>query len=181
MTRQLMVADACSIMNFAAVDRMGLFQAVMRGRGRWTQAVEGEIRRYASTPEFRWLSDLLDGGWLGAAIELDRDDDRTAVEDIRMALGGIPSKPLRHLGEAESIRAIQSRGELAGAFFLTDDGDAAYLARHRGITVVNTRWLMTDAYSVGDLACPEPYEILTTMRAAGRRIGLPASHIEICP
>ena len=95
-----MVVDACSIMNFAAVNRMPLFETAMRGRGRWTQAVEGEIRRHANTLEFRHLSALLRGGWLGEAIELDSDADRVAVEDIRMALGGIPSEPLRHLGEA---------------------------------------------------------------------------------
>jgi hypothetical protein len=176
-----MVVDACSIMNFAAVDRMGLFQTALRGRGRWTQAVEGEIRRHANTLEFRRLSLLLNGRCFGEAIELDSDDDRNAVEDIRMALGGIPAKPLRHLGEAESIRAIQCRSDLAGAIFVTDDGDATYLARHRGIRVRDTRWLVTEAYSMGDLQCPEPYEILKMMREAERAVDLPGSHKEVCP
>jgi hypothetical protein len=104
-----------------------------------------------------------------------------AVEDIRMALGGIPSEPLRHLGEAESIRAIESRADLYGAIFLTDDGDARYLAAHRGITVRNTKWLVADAYSMGDIQCPEPYEILKMMWEANRPIVLPESHKEICP
>jgi hypothetical protein len=176
-----MVVDACSIMNFAAVNRMPLFETAMRGRGRWTQAVEGEIRRHANTLEFRHLSALLRGGWLGEAIEFDSDADRVAVEDIRMALGGIPSEPLRHLGEAESMRAIESRADLYGAIFLTDDGDARYLASHRGITVRNTKWLVTDAYSMGDIQCPEPYEILKMMWEANRPIVLPESHKEICP
>jgi hypothetical protein len=34
-------------------------------------------------------------------------------------------------GEAESIRAIETRPELKGAIFLTDDGDATYLATRR--------------------------------------------------
>lgn len=101
-------------------------------RGRWTQAVQGEIRRWANTLEFRKLSALLEGGWLGEAIELDSDEDLHAVEGIRMALGGIPSAPRQHLGEAESIRAIETRPELKGAIFLTDDGDATYLATRRG-------------------------------------------------
>jgi len=176
-----MVADACSIMNFAPIDRMPLFNTVMRERGRWTQAVEGEIRRAANTLEFRHLSALLRGGWLGDAIEFDSDEDREAVEGIRMALGGVPSAPLRHLGEAESILAIETRPELKGAIFLTDDGDATYLATRRGITVKNTRWLISDAYFMGDLGCPEAYEVLKMMADAARPIVLPGSHRDICP
>jgi hypothetical protein len=67
-TLQLVVADACSIMNFAPIDRMPLLNVAMRERGRWTQAVEGEIRRSANTLEFRKLSILLQGGWLGEAV-----------------------------------------------------------------------------------------------------------------
>ena len=150
-------------------------------RGRWTQAVQGEIRRWANTLEFRKLSALLEGGWLGEAIELDSDEDLDAVEGIRMALGGIPSAPRQHLGEAESIRAIETRPELKGAILLTDDGDATYLATRRGITVKDTRWLISDAYSMGDIGCPEAYEVLKMMADAARPIKLPDSHIDICP
>ena len=59
---------------------------------------------------------------------MDSDADRTEVENIRAALGGVSTDPLKHLGEAESIRAIESCADLREAFFLTDDGDAAYLA-----------------------------------------------------
>jgi hypothetical protein len=109
-TLQLVVADACSIMNFAPIDRMPLLNVAMRDRGRWTQAVEGEIRRFANTLEFRKLSILLDGGWLGEAIELDRDEDLDAVEGIRMALGGVPSAPRQHLA-----LAFHGGSELSGA------------------------------------------------------------------
>ena len=85
MTLQLVVADACSIMNFAPIDRMPLLNVAMRERGRWTQAVQGEIRRSATTLEFRKLSTLLQSGCLGTAIELDSDEDLDAVEGIRMA------------------------------------------------------------------------------------------------
>ena len=181
MTLQLVVADACSIMNFAPIDRMPLLNVALRERGRWTQAVEGEIRRSANTLEFRKLSALLQGGWLGEPIELDSAEDLNVVEGIRMALGGVPSAPRQHLGEAESIRAIESRPELKGAIFLTDDGDATYLATRRGITVKDTRWLISDAYSMGDIGCPEAYEVLKMMTDAARPIKLPDSHIDICP
>jgi predicted nucleic acid-binding protein len=180
-TYRLMVVDTCSIMNFSAIDRMALFNTAVRGRGRWTQAVEGEVRRFVNTLAFRSLSALVRGNWLGESIELDSDQDRDAVEDIRAALGGTLAAPLQHLGEAESIRAIESVPSLKGAVFLTDDGDARYLADRRGITVKNTRWLLADAYSMGDMRCPEPFDVLGEMWDASRAVPLLESHTEICP
>jgi predicted nucleic acid-binding protein len=177
----ILVTDACSIMNFAAVDRMALLETLLRDRARYTQAVEGELRKYSNTAEFRLLKRLLDEGWLGEAIELDGRNDPREVEKIRAALGGVAAIPLQHMGEAESIRAILTRKELSEAIFLTDDGDAAYLADHRGITVKDTRWLLADAYAMGDVACPEPYDILKEMWAAGRNVSVPDSHKDICP
>lgn len=174
------MVDTCSAMNFAAVDHMPLFETALRGRGRWTQAVEGEINRNSNSLEYRSLKTLITGEWLGESIELDSDDDREAVERIRAALGGVRQEPLKHLGEAECIRAIETRPELRGAIFLTDDGDAQYLADHRGITVKDTRWLLTDAYSMGDMQCPEPYEVLKQMWDAGRNVDMPSGHKEIC-
>jgi hypothetical protein len=181
MSQRFLIADACSIINFAAVNRMPLFELSVRGRGRWTQAVAGEVRRLASRAEYRPARALLGGGCLGDPIELDRDEDRESVEDIRAALGGVASAPLKHLGEAESIHAIESRPDLAGAIFLTDDRDAAYLAAIRGIAVKNTTWLITDAYSMGDLQCPEPFNVLVEMWEAERGVALPSSHESVCP
>ena len=181
MTGQLVVVDACSAMNFAAIDRMPLFETALRARGRWTQAVEGEIHRSSNSLEFRSLKALTTGHWLDEAVELDSDGDLEAVDQIRAALGGVASEPLKHLGEAESIRAIEVRAELRGAIFLTDDGDARYIAEHHGITVKDTRWLVEDAWQMGDIRCPEPYEILVAMWQAGRNVVLPNSHRDICP
>jgi hypothetical protein len=168
-------------MNFAAVDRMALLETLLRGRARCTQAVEGELRKYSNTVEFRALKPLLDDSWLGDAIELDGRDDPVEVEKIRAALGGVAASPLQHMGEAESIRVILTRRELVGATFLTDDGDAAYLASYRGVTVKDTRWLLADACAMGDLACPEPYDILKEMWGAGRNVSVPDSHKDVCP
>jgi hypothetical protein len=167
-------------MNFAAVDRMPLFKTAMRDRGRWTQAVEGEIYLNSNSLRFRSLKTHITGAWLGDAIELDSDQDRAGVELIRAALGGVREEPLRHLGEAECIRAIETRPELRDAIFLTDDGDAQYVARHHRITVKDTRWLLTDTYSMGDMQCPEPYEVLRQMWEADRNVDLPQSHKDIC-
>jgi hypothetical protein len=58
---------------------------------------------------------------------------------------------------------------------------SAYLATRRGITVKDTRWLISDAYSMGDIGCPEAYEVLKMMADAARPIKLPDSHVDICP
>jgi hypothetical protein len=176
-----MMVDACSIINFAAINRMELFKTAMRGRGRWTQAVEGEVRRSSFGRPYQPLKKLLDGAWLGEAIELDSDEDRAAIQNIRAALGGIAAEPLKHLGEAETIRAIQSRADLRNAIFLTDDRDASYLAGNRGIMVKDTVWLMADTCSMGDMQCPEPFEVLQAMWEAERGIVLPSGHEAVCP
>ena len=173
--------DACSIINFAAINRMPLFETAMRGRGRWTQAVEGEVRRSSRGRQYQALRALLDDDYLGEAIELDSDEDRAAIQDIRAALGGVAAEPLKHLGEAETIRAIESRPDLGSAIFLTDDRDATYLARNRGIMVKDTVWLMADACSMGDMRCPEPYDVLQEMWEAERGIVLPSGHEAVCP
>ncbi len=47
--------------------------------------------------------------------------------------------------------------------------------------VKDTVWLMADAYSMGDMACPEPYDVLREMWDAGRGITRPNSHEAVCP
>ena len=168
-------------MNFAAINRMPLLKMAIRGRGRWTQAVHGEVLKYSLTRDFMALKPALEESWFGEAIELDSHADYEAIDRIRAQLGGIRAEPLKHLGEAESIRAIESRAEFAGAIFLTDDIDAARVAENHRITVKDTTWLMADAYSMGDSACPETYEVLVQMCDEGRSIRLPASHRDVCP
>lgn len=181
MSDALVVVDTCSIINFAAINRISLFELAMRDRACWTQAVAGELRRLSSRSDYRSAQAVFDGECLGAPIELGDQGDQEAVEDIRAALGGVASSPLKHLGEAESIHAIESRPELSGAIFLTDDGDATYLAARRGINVKNTAWLMADVYSAGGLRCPEPFDVLVEMWTAHRGVTVPPSHEFICP
>jgi hypothetical protein len=47
--------------------------------------------------------------------------------------------------------------------------------------VKDTRWLISDAYSMGDIGCPGAYKVLKMMADAARPIKLPDSHIDICP
>lgn len=174
----LIVADTCSLVNFAAVNRMDVVEAALRRRARWTQAVEHEVRCMAN--RYPPLTTMLTDKWFGNAIELDTDADYEEVNRIRMALGGVTANPLRHLGEAESIRAIQSRAELSGSILLTDDVSAGDFARRRGLVVWDTCLLLADAFSMAEVGCPEAYEVLLKMRQADRSVRIPADHRGVC-
>jgi predicted nucleic acid-binding protein len=181
MSQRFLVVDTCTVVNFAAINRMSLFEKATRGRGRCTQAVAEEIRRLSNRIRYQSARIALDSGCLGVPVELDNDDDREAVENIRAALGGLSSEPLRHLGEAESIHAIESRPDFEEAIFLTDDRDATYLAGKRGITVKDTAWLLSDSCAMGDMRCPEPWDVLVAMWEAEQGVVLPPSHEAVCP
>lgn len=174
----LIVADTCSLVNFAAVNRMDIVEATLRRRARWTQAVEYEVR--CMTARYPSLAPIVQDSWLGEAVELDTDADYREIDRIRTALGGTAADPLQHLGEAESIRAMQSRGELSGSILLTDDASAGDFARRKGLQVWDTCRLLADAYSMADVGCPEAYEVLHRMRQADRAVRVPANHRGVC-
>ncbi|MFE8011045.1 hypothetical protein [Streptomyces sp. NPDC057418] len=84
--------------------------------------------------------------------------------------GGIPSEPLRHLGEAEPLALIQTRKEFAGAVWITDDRDAGEYAAARAIPVKNTVTLMREAAVSGLIHHAEGHRLLLGMVADDRHI-----------
>jgi predicted nucleic acid-binding protein len=175
----LLVADTCVLISFATVHEMELLEATLRDRSHYTQAVEQELRK--STDYLPQLRPLVQGRWLGEAIELDTREDEVEVDRLRTALGGTSARPLQHLGEAESIRAITSRPYLRGAVLLTDDHDARDLARDRGVIVWDTGRVLADAHGRGDVGHPVAYDILVRMRQADRGVAVPPHCRDICP
>ena len=133
------VVDNCTLVNFAAVGQLSLLRDTLRDRGCWTQAIEYECKR--SSAYYPSLSQVLNGGWLGEAIELDSDKAIEQVENVRRALSNPRSKPTENLGEAEAIYAISAMPALAGAILLTDDTPAADHARFKGIHVMHSMHL----------------------------------------
>lgn len=125
--------DNTVLCNFAAVERLDLLRDWLRGRGRWTEAVEHEAG--LSSGHLPALREVLDGGWLGEAIEVFDDD----VEKIRRhAFGGPTAQPRKHLGEAQTCVLILNHAEFAGSWWLSDDTDAVEYAQRRGITTYRT-------------------------------------------
>jgi hypothetical protein len=174
----IIVADTCSLVNFAAVNRMDIVEATLRRRAYWTQAVEYEVN--CLTHRYAPLKAMVQGGWLGEAIELSTAEDYAEISRIRTALGGTGNNALEHLGEAESIRAMQSRVNLRGAVLLTDDGSASDFARRRNLIVWDTCRLLEDAHAMGEVGCPEAFELLKKMRSAHRNVRIPTDHHGVC-
>ena len=99
--------------NFAAVERIDLLVAWLRGRGRWCEAVHHETTRSA-----RCLSALTqltgNDSPLGNPIIIDDPSEMQKINRIReVVFGGSIDKPTQHLGEAQTcwvIDGIASHG-----------------------------------------------------------------------
>ncbi|MEU6082984.1 hypothetical protein [Streptomyces sp. NPDC047108] len=161
--------DNTVLCNFAAVSRLDVLEKILDRRGRWTEAVAFEARR-----SVRHLPDL-DGvfrdGWLGDPVEIERAGDVRRVEVIRRAVfGGHRSRPLQHLGEAQTCHVIEQWDAFQGSRWITDDREAYRYALRRGITAYQTMDLVRIAVPRGILSAPEGYGLLTAMRDAGRRL-----------
>lgn len=169
------VIDTCTILNFCSVVRLDLLDQTLRGRGRWTESVRAEVERsagYMSGVDVARL-DLLFGDALAA--------DFRSVRLVQRAISSPLDPPTKNLGEAESICVIRGLLQGQGARLLTDDFAARDYARGVGLLTWNTSELLADAYSLGDVGCPEAYELLNAMRANGREVYVPSSHNDVCP
>ena len=173
MTRHCWFPDNTVLCNFAAVDRLELLEKVLDGRGRWTQAVAAEAEQ--STRYLPRLRQLADDGWLGDPIEIDDPTETALVDRLRrVVFAGSPSRPLQHLGEAETLVVIERRAEFSGSVWITDDGEAGRYARHKGILVKNTVDIMREAVVGSLLKAREGHELLLSMGSADRHLrGVP--------
>ncbi|MCP3818411.1 hypothetical protein NLX86_09870 [Streptomyces sp. A3M-1-3] len=159
--------------NLAAVDRLSLLEKVLDGRGRWTQAVAAEAHQ--STRHWPHLRQVTADGWLGDPIEIDDPAETALVDRIRrVVFAGSPSRPLQHLGEAETLVVIEHRREFTDSVWITDDGEAGHYARRKGIRVKDTVDIMREAV-VDTLVLPaEGHRLLLAMGAADRHLrGVP--------
>jgi hypothetical protein len=174
------LVDTCTLINFGVVDRMDLIRAALGPAARWVAAVEREARKsvaHVPSLDHTWCRN-----WLGEAIDVDEPADIDAVETLRLALGGTRRKPLQHLGEAQSLRVIATRPDLAGAIFVSDDASAVDLARRNDIPVWTTRHILRACYDTERIGCPEAYELLRDMREShGRGVRVPPDHTTVCP
>lgn len=172
------VSDTNSLWNFAVVERLDIVETRYGHRIAWTDTVADEVQRSSgSTPV---LADVVACAWLGTPVEFDADC-MTDIFNIRKILAAPDDPPTKHLGEAECIHFIEH--ELGGdGIFLTDDHAAADLARKRRIKVMDTLAVLQDAYGMGEVGCPEAYDLLVTMYDDHGRLGVvvPETHSDVC-
>ena len=124
---------------------------------------------------------MTDGGWLGEPIEID-DPVETALVDRmrRVVFAGSPSRPLQHLGEAETLVVIEHRSGFEGSVWITDDGEAGHYARRKGIHVKDSVGIMRQAVVGGLVMADIGHGLLVGMERAGRHLrGVPESAADL--
>jgi hypothetical protein len=176
---RLAVIDACTWQNFAVVDSLWVLKARYAGAASWTEAIRYELQRgLPAEPKLQAVLDL-ENGWLGAPVRLE-EPGLAPVDLVRRGLGGTGSMPLQHLGEAEAIYVLE-REDGRRRIFITDDGPAAVFARRRpaGIQVLDAAAVLADAFAMGDIGCPQAYDLLKAMWNYPREVRVP-SHREVC-
>ncbi|GII94658.1 hypothetical protein [Sinosporangium siamense] len=164
--------DNTVLCNFATVSRLPLLEQVLRGRGRWVEAIALEAEK--SSRYLPQLTTLAQAGWLGDPIEIDDPDEIDRVERIRRAVfGGLREEPLKHLGEAQTCHVILTWEEFKGSYWISDDRDALEYARAQGVPTRDTADLISEAVMEGCCTREEGFQLLLRMREANRHVRLP--------
>ena len=169
--------DNTVLCNFACVGRADLLGAHLRGRGRWVEAVAAEAE--ASACHLPDLRRLIEGGWLGEPIEITRPTDVRAVESLRVnVFGGTRTRPLQHLGEAQSCFLLSKHDEWSDAVWVTDDRDAFEFAQNQGIITRGTVELFRALVADGDLTPDRAFAVLQDIDSE-RGLRIPSSPREL--
>lgn len=170
--------DNTVLCNFATVERLDVLESVLRGRGRWTEAVSAEAGRSAG-----WLPALrsiANDGWLGEPVEVSDAQAVRIVEAIRTGpFGGDKHQPLQHLGESQTCYVLRNWPELAGSWWVSDDRDALHFARGQGLVTRETCDLVAEAVASGDILASDGLSLLRKMVDAGRYLRVPSSEREL--
>lgn len=170
--------DNTVLCNFAAVGKTDLLGRILRGNGRWTEAVEFEARRSASYESD--LKRLIASGEMGEPIEITNPADIEQIERVRRAVfGGTASQPLRHLGEAQTCHVLKQWPEFAGSWWISDDREALRYARFQGLATRETIDLIAMGVADGELTANGGFVLLEAMAEAGRSLRLPSGPHEL--
>ncbi|MEH0984695.1 hypothetical protein [Micromonospora sp. CPCC 205556] len=170
--------DTCTLSNFAAVNRLDLLEERYDYRARWTETVRREVKRGVTSSPY--LQQVLDATWLGEPLEIEGTTVAlTEIDNIRRGLGGTSDKPLEHLGEAEIIYHIENVDP--SGIFITDDYSALDFAVARGIVTIDTRRILEECHSLGEIGCPDAFRLMQDMQSHDRLVRVPASHMAVCP
>lgn len=162
----LFFPDNTVLINFTIVGRLDLLEELANGNGRWCLSVSHECARSARIDGLEALKGVRD--FLGDPLQ------PTPVEllntrVLRDSMASPGEAATKHLGEAETITIITSRGMRPTAVFVTDDASALGLAAQQGMKVADTWDLLNLAERVGKISAEEHLQYVATLKAGGRR------------
>lgn len=136
---------------------------LINGRGSWCATVAQECAKGATKPGLEEMAKatIIFGEPL-YPVGVEFTDTQTIQDQMRRP----GDQPTEHLGEAETI-AIINRRRLKG-FFVTDDRDAARLAKSEGIPVVTTWDILRLMTRVRRITVEQFYVHAQTLTGANR-------------
>lgn len=162
---RLQFADNTALINFCLIGRLDLLRQIMNGGGTWSATVRIECEESAHYPGCAALSSVHE--FLGEPHAPESDAERDAVEAAWEYLREPGDGPEKHLGEAETIAIITTRGLLA--IVVTDDTGAMRLARKHEVKVATTADLIVLAVKAGFLDAQAAWDYLTELQITHRR------------
>lgn len=126
--------DNTVLVNFAHIQRMDLLKKLLNGKGKWCATVAQECDRSSNVSGLATMKYAQ--SIFGEPLYPENQVEYLHVVLLRGQITQPYDPPEKSLGEAETL-AIMSRRFMAG-YFITDDKEAARLARQNNITVVST-------------------------------------------
>lgn len=158
--------DNTVFINFALIDRLDLLSTFLGSRGRITEAVEYEINR--SKRHVAALGKVDVAKWFDVIIEIDDDDAKRAVQNLRKySFGGTDEDELEHLGESQTIFVVTTMDEYKSSTVITDDRAAYHLAEGRGCLVKDTVGVLKHLCAIQEITPQDAFEIAVAIREAG--------------
>ncbi|MGL4338862.1 MAG: hypothetical protein ACRCSP_00350 [Rhodoglobus sp.] len=157
--------DTTALVTFTMMGRQDLLTSLLAGRGRWTVTIAAECRRSSQEPGLEGMTEfdnVLGDPWIPLPAE--RTD--TQLYRSRLAVAGDPDT--RHLGEAETIAVVTSRGPKA--LFITDDLRARQLAHGAGVQTATTLDLLRISVRTKLLSEDTLMALLQLLAAQGRHL-----------
>ena len=172
----VVLVDNTVFCNFGAVGRMDLLEIALHGRGRVTEAVQGEMEDSACI--LSGVQAAIGAPWLGSAVKI--LEGRVHVERLRRdVFGGSGKKSRQHLGEAESCYLLLEDPRFDGAWWASDDRDSLDYARDNGIVTRETMDLVAEAVRAGAITPGDAITLMRSMAGAGRHPRQPVSIEEL--
>ncbi len=159
-------ADNTALINFCLVGRLDLLQRLMNGGGTWSATVRIECEESAFYPGCADLASVHE--FLGEPHTPETDEEREAVNSAWEFLREPGDSAEKHLGEAETIGLITSRG--LTAIVVTDDTGAMRLARRHEVKVATTADLFVLAVKAGFIDAQEAWDCLTELQVTHGRV-----------